>query len=144
MSKMCVETFHHMFTHFEGGIALDRTTACNHITCKCSYQFCFVCKSKWGSCSTYSCSKFKVMIPPKRFTPYLLSLTDIVRMEKMSLKAKTLHPDLQPQVLGLFLMNDIWPSQRNTSPTKHLLYVVLFLTQLLQIPFVYASNPKLK
>jgi len=41
------------------GLALDRTTACNHITCKCTYQFCFVCKSKWGSCSIYSCSKFK-------------------------------------------------------------------------------------
>lgn len=41
------------------GLALDRTTACNHITCKCTYQFCFVCKEKWGSCSIYSCSKFK-------------------------------------------------------------------------------------
>jgi ariadne-1 len=41
------------------GIALDRYTACNHITCKCTYQFCFICKQKWGSCSVYSCSKFK-------------------------------------------------------------------------------------
>jgi len=41
------------------GLALDRTTACNHITCKCTYQFCFVCNEKWGSCSIYSCSKFK-------------------------------------------------------------------------------------
>jgi len=43
------------------GRALDRITACNHITCGCSHQFCFVCKQQWGSCSIYSCSKFKTV-----------------------------------------------------------------------------------
>lgn len=27
----------------------------------CGYQFCFVCKQKWGLCSVYSCSKFKTV-----------------------------------------------------------------------------------
>jgi len=40
-------------------VALDRTTACNHITCKCGHQFCFQCLSDWGKCSYYKCANFK-------------------------------------------------------------------------------------
>eukprot|EP01127_Copromyxa_protea_P011215 TRINITY_DN2803_c0_g1_i1.p1 TRINITY_DN2803_c0_g1~~TRINITY_DN2803_c0_g1_i1.p1 ORF type:complete len:616 (+),score=131.37 TRINITY_DN2803_c0_g1_i1:1825-3672(+) len=43
------------------GRALDRITACNHITCGCGHQFCFVCKGNWGSCSVYRCSKYKTV-----------------------------------------------------------------------------------
>jgi len=40
------------------GVGIDRTTACNHITCKCGCRFCFVCKSvPW--CGAYQCNKFK-------------------------------------------------------------------------------------
>jgi len=39
--------------------ALDRTTACNHMTCKCGHQFCFQCLASWGKCSYYKCSTFK-------------------------------------------------------------------------------------
>eukprot|EP01126_Amoeba_proteus_P059481 TRINITY_DN7771_c0_g1_i13.p1 TRINITY_DN7771_c0_g1~~TRINITY_DN7771_c0_g1_i13.p1 ORF type:complete len:584 (+),score=91.91 TRINITY_DN7771_c0_g1_i13:1-1752(+) len=50
------------------GRALDRVTACNHLTCGCGYQFCFVCKQKWGSCSIYSCSKFKTVEEQEKAT----------------------------------------------------------------------------
>lgn len=39
--------------------ALDRTTACNHMTCKCGHQFCFQCLATWGKCSYYKCSTYK-------------------------------------------------------------------------------------
>jgi ariadne-1 len=39
--------------------AMDRTTACNHITCKCGHQFCFQCLAAWGKCSYYKCANFK-------------------------------------------------------------------------------------
>eukprot|EP01127_Copromyxa_protea_P018307 TRINITY_DN572_c0_g1_i2.p1 TRINITY_DN572_c0_g1~~TRINITY_DN572_c0_g1_i2.p1 ORF type:complete len:570 (-),score=109.24 TRINITY_DN572_c0_g1_i2:110-1762(-) len=43
------------------GRALDRITACNHITCGCGNQFCFVCKQAWGKCSIYTCAKYKTL-----------------------------------------------------------------------------------
>jgi ariadne-1 len=39
--------------------ALDRSNACNHMTCKCSHQFCFQCLADWGKCSYYKCANFK-------------------------------------------------------------------------------------
>eukprot|EP01126_Amoeba_proteus_P002583 TRINITY_DN10807_c0_g1_i8.p1 TRINITY_DN10807_c0_g1~~TRINITY_DN10807_c0_g1_i8.p1 ORF type:complete len:475 (-),score=65.38 TRINITY_DN10807_c0_g1_i8:109-1533(-) len=70
------------------GRNLDRITACNHITCGCSHQFCFVCKSRWGSCSVYSCSKFKTveeseMASKKEFAPgYKTSSDWLVQHER--------------------------------------------------------------
>jgi len=42
------------------GNALDRTSACNHITCKCGCQFCFICK-KVPWCGAYDCSSYKTV-----------------------------------------------------------------------------------
>jgi len=42
------------------GNALDRTSACNHITCKCGCRFCFICK-KVPWCGAYDCSSFKTV-----------------------------------------------------------------------------------
>jgi len=42
------------------GTAIDRYTACNHITCKCGCQFCFIChKIPW--CGAYDCSSYKTV-----------------------------------------------------------------------------------
>lgn len=33
------------------GNAVERNKGCNHMTCKCGYEFCYVCGKKWGSLS---------------------------------------------------------------------------------------------
>lgn len=33
------------------GNAVQRNKGCNHMTCKCKYQFCYICGKKWGSLS---------------------------------------------------------------------------------------------
>jgi len=44
-------------------MAIQKNQGCNHMTCRppvgCGYDFCWVCKSKWGECDYYSCNKFK-------------------------------------------------------------------------------------
>lgn len=45
------------------GIAIQKNQGCNHMTCRapvgCGFDFCWVCKEKWGTCDYYSCNKFK-------------------------------------------------------------------------------------
>eukprot|EP00658_Telonema_sp_P-2_P019879 TRINITY_DN17819_c0_g1_i2.p1 TRINITY_DN17819_c0_g1~~TRINITY_DN17819_c0_g1_i2.p1 ORF type:complete len:938 (-),score=233.50 TRINITY_DN17819_c0_g1_i2:296-3109(-) len=45
------------------GIAIQKNQGCNHMTCRppvgCGFDFCWICKEKWGTCDYYSCNKFK-------------------------------------------------------------------------------------
>lgn len=34
------------------GNAVERNAGCNHMTCKCSYEFCYVCGKPWGDLRT--------------------------------------------------------------------------------------------
>jgi hypothetical protein len=36
------------------GILTNRSSGCNHITCSCGYEWCYVCECKWNS-AHYSC-----------------------------------------------------------------------------------------
>ena len=31
------------------GNAVERNDGCNHMTCKCGYEFCYVCGKQWGN-----------------------------------------------------------------------------------------------
>jgi len=50
-------------------MAIQKNQGCNHMTCRapvgCGFDFCWVCKSKWGECDYYSCNKFKAGEPAK-------------------------------------------------------------------------------
>lgn len=35
---------------FECGHVIEKKVGCNHITCYCGAQFCYLCGSKWGQC----------------------------------------------------------------------------------------------
>lgn len=35
---------------FECGHVVEKRAGCNHITCHCGSQFCYLCGAKWGSC----------------------------------------------------------------------------------------------
>jgi hypothetical protein len=51
------------------GVFMERTQGCNHITCKCGHQWCFMCKADWSThgsatggyfrCNIYEASKSK-------------------------------------------------------------------------------------
>ena len=32
------------------GVWIEKNKGCNHITCKCSHQFCYICGNKWKTC----------------------------------------------------------------------------------------------
>eukprot|EP00493_Phyllostaurus_siculus_P014559 UN14784 len=36
---------------FECGHVVEKRGGCDHITCICGAQFCYMCGSKWGSCT---------------------------------------------------------------------------------------------
>jgi len=50
-------------------MAIQKNQGCNHMTCRppmgCGYEYCWICKSKWGECDYYSCNKFKPGEAPK-------------------------------------------------------------------------------
>jgi len=35
---------------FQCGHVVEKKTGCNHITCMCGSQFCYICGSQWGQC----------------------------------------------------------------------------------------------
>ncbi|MFH4975761.1 hypothetical protein AB6A40_002470 [Gnathostoma spinigerum] len=39
----------------------ERSYGCNHITCACSYEFCYVCGGKWNSGAHYKCKAVERM-----------------------------------------------------------------------------------
>ena len=41
-------------------LAVTKNDGCNHMTCTCSHQFCWVCRRDWSECGgTYNCAKIK-------------------------------------------------------------------------------------
>jgi len=44
------------------GVFMERTAGCNHITCKCGHQWCFMCKADWSTHGTQTGGYFKCNI----------------------------------------------------------------------------------
>lgn len=40
-------------------LAVTKNDGCNHMTCRCGHQFCWICRREWNDCGgTYKCNKF--------------------------------------------------------------------------------------
>merc|ERR1711972_1311334 len=39
---------------FECGHVIEKKAGCNHITCICGNQFCYLCGVKWGDCNCHA------------------------------------------------------------------------------------------
>ena len=60
----CDKNFNMHFREFrkcpQCGISIQKIDGCNHITCRCSFNFCFVCMSAWNN-NHYSCREGGIM-----------------------------------------------------------------------------------
>lgn len=65
---------------FKCNAVVERSTGCNHMTCRCSAQFCYHCGSRWRTCE---CRLFEGLVYVDEVLPGLREARyDILRLQR--------------------------------------------------------------